>query len=171
MQLFIREHIIDIVACISAVIALFYTLYFWLLDHTIDDVSKFIGSKRVFLAVFRDSKKRLQSLIILTNSSNIILENELEILLEVAENVHEQLAIILNYRSWMFSKQLEAYSMMKILYCDIGYLTSTLRRSKEQISKESLINIPALGDEDLEHIRNNLLYELDYIIEFVDSWN
>lgn len=167
------DALIDIISCVFTVLALVFTLYFWLLDHLSEDESKFIEGKEKFL---KELKECLDTI-----SDN----KDPEVLLPIVQKVNNKLEVILNYRFWVRSKKKEDYKKINVFYADSKYLISTIRRYVEakedqgsnaavesrEMESGSLVRIPVLGEEDLEDIQSDYRNGLMYIIDFIESWN
>ena len=157
------DALIDIIACVFTVLALVFTLYFWLLDHLSEDESKFIEGKESFLQELKECLK--------TISDN----REPEVLLPIVQNVNNKLEVILNYRFWPRSRQKEDYKKINEFYMDSKYLISTIRRyveAQNQTGEEaSLVGINKLKKEDLDDIQSDYRNGLLFIIDFIESWS
>ncbi|MBE5826408.1 MAG: hypothetical protein E7307_07190 [Butyrivibrio sp.] len=157
------DALIDIISCVFTVLALVFTLYFWLLDHLSEDESKFIEGKEEFLNELRECLKTIDN------------NDEPKALLTNVQKVNNKLEVILNYRFWVRSKKKDDYKKINVFYADSKYLISTIRRYVEaQESKaggDSLVGIPALGKEDLDDIQSDYRNGLMYIIDFIESWS
>ena len=157
------DALIDIISCVFTVLALVFTLYFWLLDHLSEDESKFIEGKEEFLNELRECLKTINN------------NGEPKALLPIVQKVNNKLEVILNYRFWVRSKKKEDYKKINVFYADSKYLISTIRRYVEaqeaEADSDSLVGIPALGKEDLDDIQSDYRNGLMYIIDFIESWN
>ncbi|MCR5155875.1 MAG: hypothetical protein K6C96_04260 [Butyrivibrio sp.] len=157
------DALIDIISCVFTVLALVFTLYFWLLDHLSEDESKFIEGKEEFLNELRECLKTINN------------NGEPKALLPIVQKVNNKLEVILNYRFWVRSKKKEDYKKINVFYADSKYLISTIRRYVEaqeaKAGSDSLVGIPALGKEDLDDIQSDYRNGLMYIIDFIESWN
>lgn len=149
----------DLISCVVTVLALAFTLYFWLLDHLSEDESKFIEGRKKTLASLKKSYDSIKTSPVAANT-----------LLEAVQNVNRRLEVVLNYRFWGRSRQREDYEKVNVFFQDSRFLISTLRRSMEW-QDTSLVGIPALDDRMLEDIRADYADGLAYVIEFLNNWN
>lgn len=156
------DTIINIVSCLFTVLALVFTLYFWLLDHLSADEAKFIEKKKKYLARLKDCLE------ILKHS-----QKPTEIL-NVIRCVNDILEIILSYRFWANSSLKRDYNAIHEFYTDSRFIISTLQRSIESnnASKQnrSLAYIPELSGPEMEDIKSDYLNGLLYIINFIENW-
>lgn len=161
--LFHGDAFINIISCAFTVLALVFALYLWLLDHLIEDESKYIAHRAKMLAALRKSLAEINGSV------------RSEKLLKAIQRVNAHLETALNYRFWTRSKQRKEYNKINAFYRDSLYLVSTLRRSleSETIPEEhkSLLSISSLEAEQLEDIRSDYYDGLMFIIEFIENWN
>ena len=155
-------NLVDIISCIFTIMALVFTLYFWLLDHLSEDETSFI-------------KGRMNTLAILNASLNVIKDSsDPDQLLQAVSDVNKELEVILNYRFWARSKQKDEVGKINEFYSDSRYLVSTIRRhqdaQKTPEAGRSLVGIPSLEPEELEDIRSDYQNGLSYVIEFIENW-
>ncbi len=161
-------NLIDIISCVFTVLALMFTLYFWLLDQLSEEESKFIENKASLL-------KSLNKNLALLSPTNQDVPSAQD-MLYVAESVNEQLEVVLNYRFWSRGKQRDEFAKVYDFFRDSRYLVSTLQRVKEQnggretAEKESLVAISALKPRELSDIRAEYQKGLSYTIEFFENW-
>lgn len=160
------DAIIDIVSCVFTVLALIFTLYFWLLDHLGEDEAKFIEGKEKFLKSLYKCLRVMDDL-----HSN----SDLQPLLKTLIKVNNKLEVILNYRFWARSKKKEEYKKINQFHYDTRYLISTLQRAMEAqnapIVDGSLINMPELEPNEIEDIKADYRKGLYYIIDFLENWS
>lgn len=159
----------DVISCILAIIALIFTLYFWLLDHLSDDETKFLEGKSETL----DQLKKAAD--VLEKEKNEACLNRKNIL-ETVEKVNRRLEVILNYRFWSRSKQREEYVRIYDFCCDSRYLISALRRSVEKGTVKGEPSVFAISSEELnteklKQICAEYMASLMEIIEFFENWN
>ena len=150
-------NLIDIVSCVFTVLALVFTLYFWLLDHLSEDETKFIEGKPETLAA-------LNACLDLIDHSE-----DPQKILDAVWDVNKRMEVILNYRFWARSKQKEEYNRINGFYRDSRYLISTLRRSQEK-REDSLVGLGTLNEAEIRDIRTDYRKVLYYIIEFIENW-
>lgn len=146
----------DIISCIFTIIALAFTLYFWLLDHLSEDESKFIEGKTGTLDALDTSLKT-----IVKHKEPPCAEDETEAqaaegrenakaedvkeVLEAISEVNKRLEVILNYRFWARSRQKEEYARISKFYRDSRFLISTMRRYRESVAGEDAVAVPSSG--------------------------
>ncbi len=150
-------NLIDIVSCVFTVLALVFTLYFWLLDHLSEDETKFIEGKPETLAALNACLDTIDH------------SEDPQKILDAVWDVNKRMEVILNYRFWARSKQKEEYNRINGFYRDSRYLISTLRRSQEK-REDSLVGLGALNAAEIRDIRTDYRKVLYYIIEFIENW-
>ena len=157
------DYLIEIISCVFTVLALVFTLYFWLLDHLSEDESKFIEGKEKSI-----------------NELNMCLDTisdsrDPQAFLDMVQNVNNQLEVILNYRFWPRSRQKEEYKKINEFFQDSKYLISTIRRyieaQKTPELGDTLIGIASLNNDEIEDIQSDYKNGLRYIINFIEAWN
>lgn len=152
----------EIISCVFTILALVFTLYFWLLDQISDDESKFIEGKESFLKDLNSSMEIIKS------------NRDPEALLQMVQNVNNKLEVILNYKFWAHGKKKEDYKKITEFYADSKYLISTIRRYVEHKnggSSKSLVGIEELKQDALEDIQSDYGNGLMFIIDFIENWN
>ena len=166
--------LIDIVSCVFTVLALVFTLYFWLLDHLSEEESEFIKEKHKYLKQFRKVLGELRH----TKKGDGPLPQEgpaaAKELLSAVKDITRELEIMLNYRFWGRSRRREDYEKISEFYQDSRYLSSTLQRyleGEDMASGGSLLTIRALEDADLREMRGEYCDGLVFIINFVENWS
>ncbi len=150
-------NLIDIVSCVFTVLALVFTLYFWLLDHLSEDETKFIEGKPETLAALNACLDTIDH------------SEDPQKILDAVWDVNKRMEVILNYRFWARSKQKEEYNRINGFYRDSRYLISTLRRSQEK-REDSLVGLGTLNEAEIRDIRTDYRKVLYYIIEFIENW-
>ena len=163
-------NLIDIISCVFTVMALVFTLYFWLLDHLSEDESKFIEGKSETLAVLNKSLKTTEDLM----NSKEFSEDDFDRMRQAIEDVNKKLEIVLNYRFWARSRQKEEYAKVSEFYRDSRYLISTIRRCQESPGQKndqtSIVGIQTLDPDQVADIRSDYLKGLYFVIEFIENW-
>ena len=153
--------LIDIISCVFTVLALVFTLYFWLLDNLNEEETKFIEGKG----------KLINSL---NKCLNTICSKEKadKDKLEAVRDANSKLEVVLNYRFWGRSTKKEEYSRISEFCQDSRYLISTMRRLQDGTQSEtgSLVGIGSLSDEQMTDIWTDYQKGLAYIIDFMENW-
>ena len=160
--------LIDIISCVFTVLALVFTLYFWLLDNLNEEETKFVEGKDKLLnslyrclKIIRSSKK--------TDKEKV----------EEVRRVNGQLEVVLNYRFWGRSTKKEEYSRISEFCQDSRYLISTMRRQQDahrpsdgmNNGVQSLVGVGKLSDEQMSDIWTDYKKGLAYIIDFIENWH
>ena len=166
--------LIDIVSCVFTVLALVFTLYFWLLDHLSEEESEFIKEKHKYLKQFRKVLGELRH----TKKGGEEAPEEgaasAKELLSAVKDITRELEIMLNYRFWGRSRRREDYEKINEFYQDSRFLLSTLERYLEGEDEEEgpgLLSIRALAESDLREMRGEYCDGLVFIINFVENWS
>ena len=151
--------ILDIVSCVFTVLALVFTLYFWLLDNLNEEETKFLEGKGELLASLRDCRDELDKK-----------EDESK-WFEKIQEVTAKLEVVLNYRFWARSSRKEEYNRAYSFYQDSRYLISTLRRNDDKAGgQDSIVAVSGLSDEQIGDIKKDYKTGLNYIIDFIENW-
>lgn len=159
----------ELISCIFTVLALVFTLYFWLLDKLSDDEADFRRGRAETLALLNDSLRTIRT---------CRTSRDPEQILKAAVDVDEKLQLVLNYRFWERDKHRDNYNKIKTFYEDNRYLISTIRRSRDYLresestpkDKVSLLAVPELTEAEIDDIVSDYDYALNYIIEFLENW-
>lgn len=159
----------DVISCILAIIALVFTLYFWLLDHLSDDETKFLEGKSETVDQLKRAVETLEA-------ERKTEKPDPEKILKTVEETNHRLEVVLNYRFWARSKQREEYVGIHEFCHDSRYLISALRRfQKERASEGSFpvfgISSDELNAEKAERICAEYAASLAEIIEFFENWS
>lgn len=162
-QIFENGNLIDIISCVFTVMALVFTLYFWLLDHLSEDENKFLEGKSATRETLRSCLEAIRE------------PCGPEELQGAVETVNRELEIVMNYRFWARSRQRPEYEKINEFYQDSRYLLSSLRRyadsRRDPREAGSLVSVPSLDAAELEDIRSDYHAGLTYILEFVENWS
>lgn len=156
------DNMIELISCVFGILALAFTLYFWLLDHLSEDESKFIEGKKDYLKNLKDYLYAIGSV-------------DEQSLLSMVEDVNGSLEVILNYRFWVHGRHKDEHKKLTEFYQDSKYLISTIRRDLDAQGRpeagKSLVSIPPLDDKEIEDIKANYKNGLIYIIHFIENWD
>ena len=151
---------ISFISVFLTILALAYTLYYWLLDHLSDDEAEFIKGREGFASDIKDALDSMKPEV-----------SCLETFLPKAEHMTGKLEEILNYRFWARSRKAAEYRKLDAFCKDSRYFISTIRRSMENPSEpDSLVAIRPLKEEEWDEIREEYSYGLWYLLEFVENW-
>ncbi|MBQ6603425.1 MAG: hypothetical protein IJH99_08510 [Eubacterium sp.] len=149
---------ISFISVFLTILALAYTLYYWLLDHISDDENDFIKEKGKLLSDLKEYARTAE-----TDEPDVFLAN--------VEDVTGRLEVILNYRFWSRSRKQAEHRKLSAFYEDSRYLISTVHRSLEADGAgPSLVAVGPLTDGEWKEIRDKYRYGLWYMIEFVENW-
>ena len=149
--------IIDIVSCVFTVLALVFTLYFWLLDNLNEEETKFLEGKGELLRALKDCRDELKK-----DGTDWI---------EKIQEVTAKLEVVLNYRFWARSSKKEEYNRAYSFYQDSRYLISTLRRNDDKAGgQDSIVAVSGLSDKQIDDIKTDYRTGLNYIIDFIENW-
>ena len=149
--------IIDIVSCVFTVLALVFTLYFWLLDKLNEEETKFFEGKGELLNSLRDCRD--------------VLGKDGTEWIDKIQEVTARLEVVFNYRFWARSAKKEEYSKAYSFYQDSRYLISTLRRNGEDTGQGSIVGVGNLSEEQIGDIKKDYRTGLNYIIDFIENWH
>lgn len=153
---------LNIISCVFTVLALVFTLYFWLLDKLSEDESKFIEGKKEFLDILTTTLEEIKD------------DPDLRTIRDNIKKVNDRLEVIVNYRFWARSSVNDDYRKIQRFYQDSRYLLSTVRRAIESgdagQEKLSLASISDLEAEEKNDILTDYRKGLNYIIDFVENW-
>ena len=153
---------ISFISVFLTILALAYTLYYWLLDHVNGDETTFISNKEALLTDIRDCLDTMKD------------NPEPEKALPGMEHLTAEIELLLNYRFWGYNKRAAEYRRINTFYQDSRYLLSSLRRSletKEAGAKEaSLVAVDRLSDGEWTEICADYRKGLWYLAEFVENW-
>ncbi|MBQ5342726.1 MAG: hypothetical protein J6Z24_04615 [Oscillospiraceae bacterium] len=149
--------ILDIVSCVFTVLALVFTLYFWLLDNLNEEETKFLEGKGELLNTLKECRDKLKE-----DGTDWI---------EKIQEVTAKLEVVLNYRFWARSSRKEEYDRAYSFYQDSRYLISTLRRSGDKAGgQDSIVAVSGLSDKQIDDIKTDYRTGLNYIIDFIENW-
>ena len=149
--------IIDIVSCVFTVLALVFTLYFWLLDNLNEEETKFLEGKGELLRTLKTCR-------------DVLKEDGTEWIDKIQE-VTAKLEVVLNYRFWARSSKKEEYNRAYSFYQDSRYLISTLRRNDDGAGgQDSIVAVNGLSDKQIDDIKTDYRTGLNYIIDFIENW-
>ena len=149
--------ILDIVSCVFTVLALVFTLYFWLLDNLNEEETKFLEGKGELLRTLKDCRDKLKE-----DGTDWI---------EKIQEVTAKLEVVLNYRFWARSSRKEEYNRAYSFYQDSRYLISTLRRNDDKAGgQDSIVAVSGLSDKQIDDIKTDYRTGLNYIIDFIENW-
>lgn len=159
----------DVISAILAIIALVFTLYFWLLDHLSDDETKFLEGKAQTLDQLRGAVDALKA-------EEEKTRPDLKTILEIVEQTNRRLEVVLNYRFWTRGKQREEYARIREFCYDSRYLVSTLRRFDEGAAPEGgrsafEISSADLDDKKARQVCVEYAASLTEAVEFFENWN
>ena len=153
---------LNIISCVFTVLALVFSLYFWLLDKLSEDESKFIEGKKDLLGTLNDCLGKIDG------------DPELKTLRDCIQGVNEKLEVVVNYRFWTRSSVNNDYQKIQRFYQDSRYLLSTIRRAIESSDPEhqdmSLAAITGLEPVEKADILTDYRRGLKYIIDYVENW-
>ncbi|MBR6381003.1 MAG: hypothetical protein IKS07_04940 [Lachnospiraceae bacterium] len=157
------DNMVNIISCAFTVLALVFTLYFWLIDHLSDEEAEFVKKREETLERLRACQKQIDE------------SPDADRFLSAVREVNRHLEIIVHYRFWGRSKQREEYAKIKDFYEDSRYLVSTILRWQETAGepqyRKSLVGIPVLRAPEIDDIRTDYRKGLNYIIEFMENWS
>ena len=149
--------ILDIVSCVFTVLALVFTLYFWLLDNLNEEETKFLEGKGELLRTLKECRDKLKE-----DGTDWI---------EKIQEVTTKLEVVLNYRFWARSSRKEEYNRAYSFYQDSRYLISTLRRNDDKAGgQDSIVAVSGLSDKQIDDIKTDYRTGLNYIIDFIENW-
>ena len=153
---------LNIISCVFTVLALVFTLYFWLLDKLSEDESKFIEGKKDLLGTLNDCLEKTDG------------DPELRTLRDCIQAVNEKLEVVVNYRFWTRSSVSDDYQKIQRFYQDSRYLLSTVRRAIESSepgqTDKSLAAIISIEPVEKADILMDYRRGLRYIIDYVENW-
>ena len=154
--------LIDIISCVFTVLALVFTLYFWLLDNLNEEETKFVEGKGELLQSLNECLETVRS------SEKTDTEK-----LEKVREVNGKLEVVLNYRFWGRSTKKEEYGRIAGFCQDSRYLISTMRRLEDgtQSGTGSLVGVAKLTEEQMDDIWTDYKKGLAYIIDFMENWH
>ena len=160
--------LIDIISCVFTVLALIFTLYFWLLDNLNEEETKFVEGKGELLKTLNECLETVRS------SEKTDKEKR-----EKVREANGKLEVVLNYRFWGRSAKKEEYSRISEFCQDSRYLISTMRRLEDANSLQdgtpseagSLVGVGALSEEQMNDIWTDYKKGLAYIIDFIENWH
>ena len=158
----LAEDYLNVISCVFTVLALVFTLYFWLLDKLSEDENEFIKGKKELLDILNGCLEKIPD------------DVDLVTLRDKVKEVNDKLEVVVNYRFWARSTVSDDYQKIQRFYQDSRYLLSTVRRAietdKAVQTDSSLVSIAELESEEKKDILTDYRRGLRYIIDFVENW-